>query len=154
VSKRTAALVAALCLVLGGAAGFAWHAPGQSSTWTNIRTWAGFGIVIIGAAIALTRMDLQRRQLASQQRVLEGEVQRNKRRDALLDGQLRELEQRMRTLDRQQAEAIDLRTSWMRAKVPGSDPPIEHQVHVAEVAALRSGRCHPGKSSSAYWEAG
>ncbi len=133
-SKRTASLIVALALVLGGAAGFAWHAPGRPSTWTDVRTWAGFGIVIIGAAIALTQMDMQRRQLRSQQRVLEGEVERNKRRDALLDGQLRELDQRTRTLDRQQAEAIDLRTSWTLAKAPGSDPPIQHKVHVAEVA--------------------
>ena len=83
-SKRTGILVAGLCLVIGGALGFAWHAPGHPSTWTDVRTWAGFGIVIIGAAIALTQMDLQRRQLRSQQRVLEGEVERNKRRDALL----------------------------------------------------------------------
>lgn len=66
--------------------------PAAPTTWTDVRTWAGFGIVIIGAAIALTHMDMQRRQLRSQQNVLEGEVERNKRRDALLDGQLREFE--------------------------------------------------------------
>jgi uncharacterized membrane protein len=134
VSKRTVGLIAALALVLGGAAGFAWHAPGRPSTWTDVRTWAGFGIVIIGAGIALTQMDMQRRQLRSQQRVLEGEVERNKRRDALLDGQLRELEQRARTLDRQQAEAVDLKLSSNAEKVPGSEPPSQHRVHVAEVA--------------------
>ena len=135
-SKRTVGLIVALALVLGGAAGFAWHAPGHPGTWTGVRTWAGFGIVIIGAAIALTQMDMQRRQLASQQRVLEGEVERNKRRDALLDGQLRELEQRARTLDRQQADGVDLKPSYMpeTAKVPGSEPPSQHKVHVAEVA--------------------
>ena len=53
-SKRTASLIAALGLVLGGAAGFAWHAPGRPTTWIDVRTWAGFGIVIIGPAIALT----------------------------------------------------------------------------------------------------
>ena len=79
-------------------------------------------------------MDMQRRQLRSQQNVPAGEVERNKRRDALLDGQLRELEQRARTLDRQQAEAIDLKVSYMTAKVPGSEPPAQHKVHVAEVA--------------------
>jgi hypothetical protein len=61
--------------------------PAAPTTWTDVRTWAGFGIVI-----ALTHMDMQRRQLRSQQNVLEGEVERNKRRDALLDGQLREFE--------------------------------------------------------------
>lgn len=108
--------------------------PGAPATWTDVRTWAGFGIVIIGVAIALTQMDMQRRQLRSQQNVLEGEVERNKRRDALLDGQLRELEQRARTLDRQQAEAVDLKVSYLTAKVPGSEPPAQHKVHVAEVA--------------------
>lgn len=127
-SKRTVILVAALCLVIGGALGFAWHAPGHPSTWTDVRTWAGFGIVIIGAAIALTQMDLQRRQLQSQQRVFEGEVERNKRRDALLDGQLRELEQRAQALERQQANAIDLRAGSSPGNVPGT------RIHKAEIA--------------------
>jgi hypothetical protein len=106
------ALVVAIALVLGGAIGFAWHAPGRSGTWPDVRTWAGFAAIVIGVVIALVQMDLQRRQLASQQSVIEGEATRNQRRDQLLDGQLRELEQRARTFDRQQAEAIGL--EWLR----------------------------------------
>jgi hypothetical protein len=48
--------------------------------------------VLFEFAAALFQLDLQRRQLASQQAVIEGEVERNKRRDELLDGQLRELQ--------------------------------------------------------------
>jgi hypothetical protein len=108
----------------------------RPSTWSDIRTWVGFAVVIIGATIALIQMDLQRRQLASQQDVLKGEVERNKRRDALLDGQLRELEQRARTLDRQQAEEVDLRpgsTIWV---IPGFEQPsgAVDEVYSADVA--------------------
>lgn len=134
VSKRTTAVAVALALVIGGAIGFAWHAPGHSTTWADIRTWVGFAIVIIGATIALSQMDMQRRQLASQQRVLEGEVERNKRRDALLDGQLRELEQRALTFERQQAEEINTKRSWHTLRIPGSDPPASYKLHAAEVA--------------------
>jgi hypothetical protein len=108
VSKRTVILAVALALVAAAAIGFVWRAPGRPSTWTDVRTWAGFGIVVVGAAIALIQMDMQRRQLASQQRVLEGEVERNKRRDVLLDGQLRELRDRELVQQRQQAERVDL----------------------------------------------
>jgi TRAP-type C4-dicarboxylate transport system permease small subunit len=93
-------IVAVLALVIGGVIGFAWHALGKPGTWDDIRTWVGFAVVVIGIVIALVQLDMQRRQLAGQQSVLEGEVERNKRRDVLLDGQLRELEQRARSLDR------------------------------------------------------
>lgn len=126
VRKRTAVFATALGLVIGGAIGFAWHAPGHSGTWTDVRTWVGFAIVIVGAAIALSQMDMQRRQLASQQKVLEGEVERNKRRDALLDEQLRELEQRARTLDRQQAEEVDLQPGQTTIKISGFSPSQGH----------------------------
>jgi integrase len=83
VSKRTAVLAVALALVIGGAIGFAWHAPGRSSTWADIRTWVGFAVVIIGVVIALVQLDLQRRQLAGQHKVIQEEVERNKNRGAL-----------------------------------------------------------------------
>ena len=65
VSKRTTAFAVALALVIGGAIGFAWPAPGHPTTWTDIRTWVGFAFAVIGVTIAL-----------------------------ILDGRLRELEQR------------------------------------------------------------
>ena len=67
VSKRTTAFAMALALVIGGSIGFAWPAPGHPTAWTDIRAWVGFAVVVIGVAIAL-----------------------------VLDGQLRELEQRAR----------------------------------------------------------
>jgi hypothetical protein len=121
VSKRTlAGLALVAAAVLGGVIGYAWHAPGHTGTWDNIRNWLTAAAVIIGVPVALRQLNLQRKQLASQQNVIEGEVERNKRRDALLDGQLRELEQRARVTERQQAEAITPEL------VPSStgDPPI------------------------------
>ena len=126
-------IVAVLALVIGGAIGFAWHAPGKPGTWDDIRTWVGFAVVVIGIVIALVQLDMQRRQLAGQQSVLEGEVERNKRRDVLLDGQLRELEQRARSLDRQQAESIGFRPSSFDERVPDSQPPMTRNLHMADV---------------------
>jgi len=109
VSKRTIAAVAvATGCVLGGVIGFAWHAPGRPVTWDDIRTWAAFAAVVVGVPVAIYQLYLQRRQLADQQAILEGEIERNKRRDQLLDGQLNELEQRSRVAERAQAEAIDV----------------------------------------------
>jgi hypothetical protein len=114
VSKRTAAVLAVLAgLVAGGAIGFLWHAPGRASTWDDVRTWLGFAVLVFGLPTALYQLNLQRRQLAGQQAVIEGEAERNKRRDELLDGQLRELEQRAQVAERQQAEAVEF--SWQGA---------------------------------------
>jgi len=120
VSKRAAALAVALALVIGGAIGFAWHAPGSAGTWADIRTWVGFAVPVIGVVVALVRLDLQRRQLPGQHKVIQEEVERDKRRDALISGQLRELEQRALTFERQQADAIGLRPSTFGIRVrPG-----------------------------------
>jgi hypothetical protein len=133
VSKRIASLAVALALVIGGAIGFAWHAPGRSSTWANIRTWVGFAVIVIGVVIALVQLDLQRRQLAGQHKVIQEEVERNKQRDALISGQLKELEQRALTFERQQADAIGLRPSTFGIRVPGSQPSVVRSVHLADV---------------------
>jgi hypothetical protein len=77
---------------------------------------------------------MQRRQLAEQKDVLKDEVHRNRQRDALMAGQLRELEQRSLTYERLQAEDIDVRQSRMKAKLPDSDQKATHMVHMAEVA--------------------
>lgn len=78
-SKRTTALAVVLALVIGGAIGFAGYAPGRSSTWTDIRAWVGFAVIVIGVVIALVQLEMQRRQLAGQQRVIKGEIERNTR---------------------------------------------------------------------------
>jgi hypothetical protein len=107
VTKRALATLAfAIGCVIGAAAGYGWHAPGRPQTWDDIRTWFAFVAVIVGVPVAIYQLSLQRRQLAGQQAVLEGEVQRNVRRDQLLDGQLRELEQRSLVAERAQAEAV------------------------------------------------
>jgi len=129
-----AALAVVLALVIGGAIGFAWHAPGRSTTWTDIRTWVGFAVVVIGVVIALVQLDLQRRQLAGQHRVIQDEVKRNRQRDALTSGQLLELEQRSLTYERQQAEQVDIKRSYLRTRLPGSDPAASHNVHAAEIS--------------------
>jgi hypothetical protein len=116
VNKQTAlvvAAVAALALATGGAIGFIWQAPGQASTWADVRTWATFAVVLVGVPTALIQLNLQRLQLRSQQKVINDEADRNKRRDELLDGQLRELEQRAQVGERQQAEAVEF--SWQPA---------------------------------------
>jgi hypothetical protein len=77
---------------------------------------------------------MQRRQLAEQQAVLKDEVHRNRQRDALMAGQLRELEQRSLTYERLQAEDIDVRQSRIKARLPDSDQKATHRVHTAEVA--------------------
>ena len=132
-SKRIAVLAVAVALVIGGAIGSAWHAPGNPTTWTDIRTWVGFAVVVIGVVIALVQLDLQRRQLAGQHKVIHEEVERNKSRDALISGQLQELEQRALTFERQQADAIGLRPSTWGIRVPGSQPSVVRTVHTADV---------------------
>lgn len=66
VSKRTTAFAVALALVAGGAVGYVWPAPGHSTTWTDIRPWVGFAVMVIGVDIALVR-DGQLRELAGRQ---------------------------------------------------------------------------------------
>jgi hypothetical protein len=100
-SKRTAIVLAVLAgMVLGGAIGFIWRAPGRASTWADIRTWVTFAVVLVGVPTALIQLNLQRLQLRSQQQVISDEADRNKRRDKLLDGQLRELVPRQATFAR------------------------------------------------------
>lgn len=133
-SKRTSFLLAAFCLVLGGAAGFAWHAPGRPSTWVSARTWVGFAVVVIGVAIALFQLEMQRRQLAGQQAALRDEFARNKGRDMLLDGQLRELRDRELMREREQAEQIGLVPGQTPRDILGFQRPPDSQAYTAEVA--------------------
>lgn len=131
VTKRTQALsvLGVLgVLVAGIALGIAWHEPKSMNLPDGIRTWGGFIVVVIGAGAALWQLDMQRRQLADQQEVLKGEVERNKKRDALIGGQLLELEQRSLTYERQQAQDVDIRGSAIVATIPGMGVPAEDLV--------------------------
>lgn len=67
--------------------------------WGDAPTW---GAVVVGAAAATAALV----QLRQQGNVLRGEVERNKRRDELLDEQLRELERRALLAERQQANYV------------------------------------------------
>lgn len=69
--------------------------------WGDIPTWLAVVVAAIGGFVAL-------RQLRQQSNVIKGEIERNKARDALLDGQLRELQNREVSRIREQAEAIDM----------------------------------------------
>jgi hypothetical protein len=110
--KRTiwTTIAAIVVAVVVGVIVFRWREHGHQVAYGDVPTWLTFTVVVIGLPATLYQLYLQRRQLASQQAVIEGEVARNKRRDALLDGQLRELEQRAVVTERAQAEQVVL--SW------------------------------------------
>ena len=74
-----------------------------------------------------SRLELQERQFEEQRTI-------NRKRDELLDKQIRESEQRARTFDRQQAEAIDLKPGSTMRTVPGYAPNSLAKVHDADVA--------------------
>lgn len=109
-SKRTTAALAFAggCLLGALIIGFAWHGPGRTTTWDDIRNWLTALAVIIGVPVALIQLSLQRRQLRDQQYVIKDEIDRNRLHDELLDGQIRELHQRAALTRREQAEAIGL----------------------------------------------
>lgn len=70
-------------------------------SWGDVPTWVAVAVAAVGGAVALV-------QLHQQGQVIKGEIERNKRRDELLDGQLRELEQREDSRIREQAESVDV----------------------------------------------
>jgi len=74
-----------------------------------------------------SRLGLQEQQFEEQRTI-------NRKRDELLDKQIRESEQRARTFDRQQAEAIDLKPGSTMRPVPGYDLESKGRVHDADVA--------------------
>ena len=72
--------------------------PGVSEVnWGDVPTWCAVFVGAVGGTAALI-------QLRQQGNVLKGEVERNKRRDELLDGQLRDLERRALLFERQQSQ--------------------------------------------------
>ena len=73
-----------------------------------------------------SRLELQERQFEEQRPI-------NRKRDELLDKQIRESEQLARTLERQQAEAIDLKPGSTTRPVPGYDVESQGSVHDADV---------------------
>jgi hypothetical protein len=69
--------------------------------WGDVPTWIAVIVAAIGGTVALV-------QLRQQSNVLRGEAERNKRRDDLLDGQLRELKDRSDNRVRDQAEHVNV----------------------------------------------
>ena len=84
----------------------AWH---YAPNWGDIPTWLAVIVATVGGGIALS-------QLRQQQRVIEGEIDRNRKRDKLLDGQLRELTDMERSRQREQSEAVDV--TWNDSPSP------------------------------------
>jgi hypothetical protein len=102
--RKVTALVVLACLaggVIGGFIGFAWHAPGRPTTWSDIRDWATAVAIVLGLPALLYQLNLQRLQFAD-------EAKRNVGRDDLLDRQRRELQQSERLRNREQAEDVNL----------------------------------------------
>ena len=80
-------------------------------SWGDDPTWLAVVVASVGGGIAL-------RQLRQQGDVIKGEIERNTARDKLLDGQIRELQQREASRRREQAEQIDMTWEDM-ASAPG-----------------------------------
>jgi hypothetical protein len=75
-----------------------WHLPPD---WGDIPTWLAVIVASVGGWIALS-------QLRQQQAVIQADFAQQRKRDDLLDGQLRELADRERSRQREQAEQVTL----------------------------------------------
>jgi hypothetical protein len=73
-----------------------------------------------------SRLELQERQFGEQRPI-------NRKRDELLDRQIRESEQLARTFERQQAEAIDLKPGSTTRPIPGYDVESQGSVQDADI---------------------
>jgi hypothetical protein len=74
--------------------------------WGDVPAWVAAIATVIGLTAAITGAVIAFRQFRLQTAILNGEVERNKRRDELLDGQLKELLERANDRAREQAEQI------------------------------------------------
>ena len=103
--------------------GTPWRLP---PAWGDIPTW----LLAVGAGatawIALQQLSDLRTEIAK-------EAERNRKRDKLLDRQIKESEQRALTFERQQAEMTDLESRSTSTKVPGLDPAADARAWVADV---------------------
>ncbi|MDB4898122.1 MAG: hypothetical protein JWN15_4384 [Firmicutes bacterium] len=117
--RRVAALGALAGVVLGSFIGFAWHTPFRPSTWTDIRNWGTFVVLVLGFSVATYELNLTRRQFAE-------EAIRNRDRDELLDLQRSELRVTQRLRERTQAEAV---------RLPGIFTPEEAVAHLINESA-------------------
>jgi hypothetical protein len=104
--------------------GAPWRLP---PAWGDIPTWLLAVLALAAGWVGFVQLGILRRQIAE-------EAERNEKRDRLLDKQIAEAEQRSLIYERQQAETVDIKPSYSMAKIVGSDPPVSHQVHAAEVS--------------------
>jgi hypothetical protein len=112
----------------------------MSIDWGDVPTWFAAVVASGAAAAALRQLALQGRQLAlqgtqiaEQQKVMEAETQRNRKRDELLDRQLRDFDQRARTWERQQAEKIAIQVGRSTTPPRGIELDEEDRVHAVTV---------------------
>lgn len=101
--------------------------------WGDVPTWLAVIVATAGGTVALV-------QLRQQGNVIKGEVERNKRRDMLLDSQRRELEQRSQVTERQQAEAVQF--SW-RLSAPLKGMPVDGPQENVHMAVVTNGSARP-----------
>jgi hypothetical protein len=82
--------------------------PHGGADWGNVPAWVAAIATVVGLAAAITAAVIAYRQFRQQTDVLKGEAERNKRRDELLDGELRDLRDREELRTREQAERVDV----------------------------------------------
>jgi len=84
-----------------------------SPDWGDVPTWLAVVVATVGGGIALS-------QLRQQQAVIQSDIERSQKRDELLDGQLRDLAERERYLQRAQAELINVEAELIMLAGQGS----------------------------------
>lgn len=94
-----------------------WHLP---PNWGNIPRWLAVLVASVGGWIALS-------QLRQQQAIIQSDIERSQKRDDLLDGQLRELADRERARQREQAEKVNLSLQPVRISEATDAKPGGHQ---------------------------
>jgi hypothetical protein len=105
----------------------------SSLNWGDVPTWAAVVVGAVGGTAALI-------QLRQQGNVLKGEIERNKRRDELLDGQLRDLERRALLFERQQANYVLVEIESWSASLFGIQPPGPNGLAFVAVVTNHSDR--------------
>jgi hypothetical protein len=76
--------------------------------WGDVPAWVAAVATVVGLTAAITGALIAYRQFRQQTDVLKGEIERNKRRDELLDGQVEELRERADERAREQAEGVSV----------------------------------------------
>jgi hypothetical protein len=125
-----------------------------AATWL-VAGFTGLAVVAaIGGGVALS-------QLRQQAKVIRGELERNKKRDELIDRQLREVEQRTRIIERSQAEQVVFVQSTATGSQSGPSDQAGTRIHTAQVEnhpsrPIRNVVCRirPSPEQQYNWEAG